>query len=59
MIFGCKLSKDCADLFPDLFTVLGALLYATIPSPDIWFFVNKVWKFMSQPREAHWTVIKK
>lgn len=38
--------------------VVGALQYATITRPEIFFSVNKVCQFMHQPLSEHWKAIK-
>lgn len=37
---------------------VGQLLYATQSRPDIAYVVNLVSRFMSQPRQTHWTTVK-
>jgi len=39
--------------------VVGALHYATLSGPEISYVVNKVCQFMSNPLEAHRTVVKR
>ncbi|MCH82053.1 retrovirus-related Pol polyprotein from transposon TNT 1-94 [Trifolium medium] len=61
MVAGCKLSKEGSATYVDpshYRSIVGALQYATITRPDISFSVNKVCQFMSQPTDAHWTVVK-
>ena len=40
-------------------SIVGALQYATITSPNITYSVNQVCQFMQTPLTAHWKVIKR
>lgn len=39
-------------------SVVGALKYVINTRPDITFAVNKVFQFMSTPRDTHWHAVK-
>jgi hypothetical protein len=38
---------------------VGSLLYLSITRPDIAFAVNKVSQFMQDPRDTHWSAVKR
>ena len=62
MVGGCKLSKASFEDFFNLAfyrSVVGALQYAVISRPEISFFVNKVYQFMSAPIDQHWQATKR
>ncbi|XP_040955153.1 uncharacterized mitochondrial protein AtMg00810-like [Gossypium hirsutum] len=57
-----KLSKAEGNLFsdPTLYrSVIGALQYICHTRPDINFSVNKAAQYMQQPRDTHWTAVKR
>ena len=58
---GKQLSTTKGTLLPnptEYKSLVGALQYAAIARPDIAFVVNMACRFMSQPRDAHWKVVK-
>jgi hypothetical protein len=40
-------------------SVVGGLQYLTLTRPDIFFAVNKVCQFLSQPIDVHWEFVKR
>jgi len=61
MIANCKLTKADSDLFgdPSLYrSVVGALQYTTITKPELSYVVNKVYQFMANHMDSHWTTVK-
>jgi hypothetical protein len=40
-------------------STVGALQYLSITRPDISFAVNKVSQFMHNPRDTHWSAVKR
>jgi hypothetical protein len=40
-------------------STIGALQYLSITHPDISFAVNKVSQFMYNPRDTHWSAVKR
>jgi hypothetical protein len=39
-------------------STVGALQYLMMTRPDLSFAVNKVYQFMQNPIDSHWTAIK-
>ena len=62
MTANCKLTKAGSDLFsdPSLYrSVVGSLQYTTITRPELsYVVVNKVFQFMANPMDSHWTAVK-
>ncbi|KAF5471906.1 hypothetical protein F2P56_008669 [Juglans regia] len=59
---GPKLSSIEGELLSDpteYRRVVGALQYCTISHPDIAYAVNQLCQFMHNPREPHWTAVKR
>jgi len=57
-----KLSRfeDSTIANPTLYkSTIGSLQYLSISRPDIAFPVNKVSQFMQDPRDSHWTTLKR
>lgn len=57
-----KLLKSKVVTFPNptLYrSIVGALQYAILIRPEIFFAVNKLSQFMSQPLEPHWLSYKR
>jgi hypothetical protein len=40
-------------------STVGSLQYLSLTRPDIAFAVNKVSQFMQEPRDAHWSAMKR
>lgn len=40
-------------------SIVGALQYANITRPEIDFAVNKASRFLSQPLETYWVIVKR
>lgn len=62
LVAGCKVTKSETEPLTDATqfrSIIGALQYVTITRPELSFSVNKVCQFMSQPREPHWTAVKR
>jgi histone deacetylase 1/2 len=61
MISNSKLSKVGSTTVNDpteFRSIVGALQYATLTRPEISFFINKVFQFLSNPLEDHWKAVK-
>lgn len=62
MSTGVKYSKMGSEVFSDVSlyrSVIGALLYVTITSPEISFAVHKLSQFMQCPLKSHWLACKR
>ena len=66
MLNNLKLSKDLdkhicdAKTQPDYRTLLRELMYLIVQTrPDLNYFVSRLAQFMSNPREQHWTALKR
>lgn len=53
-------AKTCSDFSNhELYkSIVGALQYVTLTRPNSSFSMNKVYQYMSQPKDAHWVVVK-
>ena len=62
MLNHCKPSKYGTDFVeePLLYrSIVGALQYVTLTTPDIAYSVNKAYQFMASPLHSHWSMVKR
>lgn len=56
MLSNVKLSKHGSNILPDAHqyrSIVGALQYVTLTRPELYYSVNKLCQFLSQPLETH------